>query len=315
MSKYYSQDILYYIDAILKYSNYGKAAKSLYISQPYLTQVIKRVESQLDCELINRSNLPYRLTEQGKIYYQYLTSIENNYAKLLREISAVSDIDSKVIKIGVLPSLGTFLLPLFLPKFLDMHPNCKIELSETLPEKNEKLTQNGELDFWIGQNSSNISPNLNSITWGRHRYRAIIPRCCDLYQKDVAIIPEGTIDINKILCQKLILTSKGSAIRKQIDQLLSLYKVEPKIIMESTEIYTVRNLATSNLGLTFIPESVYVEECPSEYNIYEVPIDELSIDYFIAYHSEKKLTAVDTDLIEAFLTHGQNNFNIGDQNE
>jgi DNA-binding transcriptional LysR family regulator len=315
MSKYYSQDILYYIDAILKYSNYGKAAKSLYISQPYLTQVIKRVESQLNCELISRSKLPYRLTEQGKIYYQYLTSIENNYAELLREISAVSDIGRKVIKIGVLPALGTYVLPLFLPKFLDIHPNCKIELSEALPEKNEKLTQNGELDFWIGQNSRNISPSLNSITWGRHRYRAIIPRSCDLYQKDVAIIKEGTIDINKILCEKLILTSKGSAIRKQIDQLLSLYKVEPKIAIESNEIYTIRNLATSNLGLTFIPESIYIKECPSEYNIYEIPIDELSIDYFIAYHSEKKLTAVDKDLIDAFLTHGQNNFNIGDQNE
>jgi len=306
---------LYYIDAILKYSNYGKAAKSLYISQPYLTQVIKRIENQLNCELVSRSKLPYRLTEQGKIYYQYLTSMENNHAKLLREISAVSDIDSKVIKIGVLPSLGTYLLPLFLPKFLDMNPNCRIELSETLPEKNEKLTQNGELDFWIGQNSRNISPNLNSISWGRHRYLAVIPRCCDLYQKDVAIIPEGTIDINKLLCQKLVLTSKGSAIRKQIDQLLSVYKVEPKIIMESTEINTVHKLAMSNLGLTFIPESIYVKECPSEYNIYQIAIDELSLDYFIAYHSERKLTGIDKDLIDAFLIHGQNNFNIGEENE
>lgn len=302
MSKYYSQDILYYIDAILKYSNYGKAAKSLYISQPYLTQVIKRAESKINCELIDRSKLPYRLTEQGKIYYQYLTSIENNYAKLLREISAVSDIDNKVIKIGVLPSLGSYLLPLFLPNFFDLHPNCRIELSETLPEKNEKLTQNGELDFWLGQNSRNISPNLNSITWGRHRYRAVIPRCCDLYQKDVAIIPEGTININKLLCQNLVLTSKGSAIRKQIDQLLSVYKVEPKIIMESTEINTVLKLATSNLGLTFIPESIYLMECPSEYNIYEMPIDELNLDYFIAYHSERKLTNIDKDLIDTFVT-------------
>ncbi|MBV7272087.1 LysR family transcriptional regulator [Clostridium sp. PL3] len=315
MSKYYSQDILFYIDAILKHSNYGKAAKSLYISQPYLTQVIKRIETQLNCELISRSKLPYRLTEQGKIYYQYLTSMENNYAKLLREISAVSDIDNKVIRIGVLPSLGTYLLPLFLPKFLNTHPNCRIELSEALPEKNEKLTQNGELDFWIGQNSRNISPNLNSISWGRHRYLAIIPRCCDLYQKDVAIIKEGTIDINKLLCQKLILTAKGSAIRKQIDQLLSLYKVEPKIIMESTEINTVHKLAMNNLGLTFIPESVYVKECPSEYNIYQLPIDELSLDYFIAYHSERKLTDIDKDLIDAFLIPGQNNFNIGEENE
>lgn len=315
MSKYYSQDILYYIDAILKYSNYGKAAKSLYISQPYLTQVIKRIENQLNCELISRNKLPYRLTEQGKIYYQYLTSLENNYAKLIREISAVSDIDSKVIKIGVLPSLGTYLLPLFLPEFLNIYPSCRIELSEALPEKNEKLIQNGELDFWIGQNSRNISPNLNSITWGRHGYRAIIPRCCDLYQKDVSIIPEGTIDITKILSQKLILTSKGSAIRKQIDQLLSVYKVQPKIIMESTEINTARNLAASNLGLTFVPESIYVKECPCEYNIYQIPIDELSLDYFIAYHSERKLTGIDKDLIDAFLIHGQNNHNLGEQDE
>jgi DNA-binding transcriptional LysR family regulator len=135
MSKISSQEILYYIDAILKYSNYGKAAKSLYISQPYLTQVIKRVENELNCELITRNKLPYRLTEQGKIYYQYLTSLENNYAKLLREISDVSDIDKTVIKIGVLPSLGTYLLPLFLPDFLTLHPDCRIELLESLPEK------------------------------------------------------------------------------------------------------------------------------------------------------------------------------------
>jgi DNA-binding transcriptional LysR family regulator len=312
MSKIGSQDILYYIDAILKYSNYGKAAKSLYISQPYLTQVIKRVESQLNCELITRNKLPYRLTEQGKIYYQYLTSLENNYAKLLREISDVSDIDKTVIKIGVLPSLGTYLLPLFLPDFLNMHPDCRIELTEVLPEKSERLTQNNELDFWIGQNSRNISPNLNSVNWGRHRYRAVIPRCCDLYQKDVAIIPEGSIDISKILCQRLVLTSKGSAIRKQIDQLLNVYKVEPKIIMESTEINTILKLATGNLGLTIIPESVYVKECPSDYNIYPIPIDELSLDYFIAYHNERTLTSMDHDLINTFLTHGQNQFDTGD---
>lgn len=315
MAKHHTQDTLYYIDALLKYSNYSKAAKSLYISQPYLTQVIKRLESQLNCELINRSKLPYQLTEQGKLYYQYLTSIENNYSNLLRDLSAISNMDNKVIKIGVLTSLGTYLLPLFLPTFLAIHPNCRIELSEDLPEINEKLTLNGELDFWIGQNSRNISPNLKSITWGRHRYHAIIPRCCELYQKDVSIIPEGAIDINQLLHQKLILTSKGSAIRKQIDQLLNIHKVEPKIILESTEINTVHKLAICNLGVTFIPESIHVEECPSEYNIYQIPIDELNLDYFIAHHSERKLSTIDQDLLDSFLNQRQNNGDTGENHE
>ncbi|KMU98349.1 hypothetical protein ACS72_15675 [Acinetobacter sp. VT 511] len=89
MSKLESQDILCYIDSLLKYSNYSRAAQSLYISQPYLTKVIKKIEIELGCELITRNKLPYRLTEQGKIYYQYLTSLENSYAKLIREISYV----------------------------------------------------------------------------------------------------------------------------------------------------------------------------------------------------------------------------------
>jgi DNA-binding transcriptional LysR family regulator len=300
-----SQDILYYIDTLLKYSNYSKAAKALYISQPYLTKVIKNVESKLNCELITRNKLPYRLTEQGKIYYQYLTSMENNYAKLIREISYVSDMGNKVLRIGILPSLGSYLIPLFLPDFLKHQPAYKINLVEDLPEKSEKLLQNNELDFWIGQNSGSISPNLNSVSWGKHSYRAIIPRNCELYQQDVAIIPEGSIDISQILSQKLILTSKGSAIRKQIDQLLSVYKIQPNIIMESNEIYTVLKLAKRNLGLTIVPESLHIKECPSEYNLYPIPIETISLDYFIAYNGERVLTTADHDLINAFLNHGQ----------
>ncbi|WP_342555237.1 LysR family transcriptional regulator [Paenibacillus sp. FSL R7-0652] len=305
MSKLESQDILCYIDSLLKYSNYSKAAQSLYISQPYLTKVIKKVESQLNCELITRSRLPYRLTEQGKIYYQYLTSLEHSYAKLVREISYVSDIGSRILRIGILPSLGSYLTPLFLPDFLKLHPAYKINLVEDIPEKNEKRLQNHELDFWIGQNSSSISPNLNSVSWGRHRYRAVIPRCSELYRNNAAVIPEGTFDISTILRQKLILTSKGSAIRKQIDQLLSVYKIQPSIVMESNEIRTVLKLAKHNMGVTIVPESVHIDECASEYNIYPIPIDKMSLDYFIAHHGERKLSSDDHDLIHTFLNHGQ----------
>lgn len=305
MSKLESQDILCYIDSLLKYSNYSKAAQSLYISQPYLTKVIKKIESQLNCELITRNKLPYRLTEQGKIYYEYLTSLEHSYAKLMREISYASNIGNKVLRIGILPSLGSYLTPLFLPAFLALHPDYRIELVEDLPETNEKRLLNNELDFWIGQNSSSIFPSLQAFSWGRHSYRAIIPRGCELYQKDVAVIPEGSLEISTILGQRLILTSKGSAIRKQIDQLLSIYKLQPNIIMESNDIYTVLKLAKHNMGLTIVPESIRLDENPSAYNIYPIPMDKMSLDYFIACPGEKRLAGVDQDLIQTFLDHGQ----------
>ena len=315
MSQNSPQNTLYYIDAILKYSNYGKAAKALYVSQPYLTQVIKRIEKQLECELINRSELPYRLTEQGKIYYEYLTSLENRYARFIREISAVADLDKQVIKIGILPSLGTYLLPLLLPNFFETYPDCKIELSEDLPEINEKHALSGEVDFWIGQNSRNISPNLSSTILGKNSYSAIIPRSCELYKEGVAIIDEGTYSMKSLLSQKLILTRKGSSIRSQIDQLLSVYKITPKIILESTEIHTIRKLAMNSVGLTFIPESISVAPCPEKYNIYPLPVDELSLDFFIAYHSDRILSDIDMSLINAFSIDAENTFSLGEQDE
>lgn len=300
MTKYQSQNNLCFIDALLRFSNYSKAAESLYISQPYLTQVIKRIENELNCQIINRSELPYRLTEQGKIYYDYLGSIETVYTTMRRQITAIT-LERTTIKIGILPSIGTYLLPLFLPKFLTRCPACQIELVEDIPENNEKRLRKSEVDFWIGQNSSNLDPNLQVVSWGKHRYYAVIPKSCALYQNDIATIEPGRIDIEDLLRQRLVLTSKGSAIRMQVDHLLGIYKIKPDIIVESSEIATVRNLAMADVGLTFVPESLAIEPCPSRFNLYELPIDLLNVDYFIAHNSNRTLSAMDQSLLDSFL--------------
>lgn len=300
MTKYQSQNNLCFIDALLRFSNYSKAAESLYISQPYLTQVIKRIENELNCQIINRSELPYRLTEQGKIYYDYLGSIETVYTTMRRQITAIT-LERTTIKIGILPSIGTYLLPLFLPKFLTLCPACQIELVEDIPENNEKRLRKSEVDFWIGQNSSNLDPNLQVVSWGKHRYYAVIPKSCALYQNNTATIEPGRIEIEDLLRQKLVLTSKGSAIRMQVDHLLGIYKIKPDIIVESSEIATVKNLAMADVGLTFVPESLDIEPCPSRFNLYELPIDLLNVDYFIAHNSNRILSAMDQSLLDSFL--------------
>ncbi len=303
MAKYQNQNTLFYIDALLKFSNYSKAAESLYISQPYLTQVIKRIEKELDCQIINRTEAPFRLTEQGKVYYDYLGSLETVYSNMRRQISAITDMDKTTIKIGILASIGTYLIPLFLPQFLALYPECQIELVEDIPENNEKRLLKSEVDFWIGQNSSNLSPNLSAVSWGKHRYYAVIPRTCKLYQADIGKIAPGCIDIKDLLRQKLVLTSKGSAIRMQVDHLLSIYKIKPDIGIESSEIATVKNLAMAGVGLTFVPESVALEACPEKYNIYALPLEQLNLDYFIAHHHNRELSAIDNHLLDTFLRY------------
>lgn len=303
MSIYKSQNTLCYIDALLTFSNYSKAAESLYISQPYLTQVIKRIENELNCQIINRSELPYRLTEPGKIYYDYLGSLEAAYATMRRQITAITNEDKTTLRIGILASIGTYLMPLFLPKFLARYPECQIELVEDIPENNEQRLLKSEVDFWIGQNSSRIAPSLCAVSWGKHRYYAVIPRSCELYQEGIATLAQGSIAMEDLLRQKLVLTSKGSAIRMQVDHLLGIYKIKANIILESSEIATVKNLAMADAGLTFVPESLALAPCPAKYNLYELPIDQLNLDYFIAHNRNRELSTIDKGLLDAFLRY------------
>lgn len=303
-----SPNMLYYLDILLKHGNFTKAAKDLYISQPYLTQLIKRTENELDITIINRQSSPLQLTEAGRLYYQYLYSLEAEQDRFRKKIAQYSSQDQQIIRIGILSSLGTYLLPLFLPDFMKDHPNIQIELHEDTPSHNDRHILNGELDFFIGQNPETISPNLTIHHYGQHGYYAIIPESSPLYQKDKRLLEANSLSIKQLLKEKLILTTRGSAIRKQVDYLIQKNKIQPTIVLESTNIFTIVELATKNMGVTFLPESVKITNTKDKFNIYPLSLDLLSLDYFIAHQASKTLLLPEKELITAFLDSLQQDF-------
>lgn len=307
MPKTDSLNMLRFLDTLLKHGNYTKAAKDLYISQPYLTQTIQSAEKELGIEIINRKSSPLQLTDAGRIYYQYLNSLETEKSNFQKQILKYSSPNKTVIHLGVLSSLGTYLLPIFMEKYLSTHPEVKIELHEDIPEANEKKLLNGEIDFLLGQNPETISPRLNVYNRGTHGYFAIIPKTSRFFQKGKKSLEPNSISIKNLLKEKLVLTTHGSAIRRQVDYLLQKYKVTANIVLESNNVFTTANLATSGLGITLLPESVYIAPNSSEYNIYPLPQSIISLDYFIAYQADRTLNQAEQDLVDSFLTNLQEN--------
>lgn len=112
------EEIQHFIDVLIKEDSFVKAAKKLYISQPYLTQLIKRIESHLGTPIINRDKKPYSLTQAGLLYYQCLENVSYDKQQLNKKIAKYTHPDKEIIKIGILESLGTYLLPEILPDFL-----------------------------------------------------------------------------------------------------------------------------------------------------------------------------------------------------
>ena len=295
------ETVLHYLDTLLEESNFTKAARALYISQPYLTQTIKRLEEKLGIKLINRT-VPFTLTEAGTIYYKYLESSVASKRKLHSQLIKYENPKLEVIRISVLESLGCFLIPAILPDFLKSHPNIKVQLSEVSPRTSENLLLAEEVDCYLGQTPKALSKGIKPYINGNEKYYIVIPANSKFYQAGKFILEPDAFDLKTLLQQPFLLSNGSSAIRHQVDGLFQKYKINPNIILESQNILTTTGLAINGMGLTISSASILKRYKETPLNLLPISPDLLSIDYFIAVKQGRTLTPGIQDLITAFMT-------------
>ena len=211
------ETVLHFIDVLLKESNFTRAASELYISQPYLTQLIKRIEHKLGTEIINRETIPFTLTEAGVIYYNYLETKISNKQKLAEQLIPYASPNKELIRIGVLEILGTFLLPELLPHFMLTHPNIKIQLSENFPRVSETHLLHEQIDCYLGQTPESLNQGLDFYVNGGENYFVIISPRSKYFKKGRFILEQNEYDIKDILQEPFVVSSSNSAIRHQVN--------------------------------------------------------------------------------------------------
>ncbi|MDF7682799.1 LysR family transcriptional regulator [Lactobacillus sp. ESL0679] len=292
--------LLHYLDALLKESNFTRAAHELYISQPYLTQLIKRIEQQLGTPIINRNNIPFTLTEAGLIYYKYLETTIHNKQNLTQKLTPYVHPDKEIIRIGILESLGTFLLPELLPNFLIDNTNVKVQLFESFPRKNEAQLLHEQIDCYIGQTPESLNHGLDFYVNGSEKYFVIIPPSSPYFKKGKFILSPTEYQITDLLKEPFVVSSTNSAIRHQVDGAFQKFHIKPNIILESNSIITATNLAIKGVGLTISAASIIKRMAQTPINLLPLDPQLIEIKYFIAVKHGQVLSPSLSNLITKF---------------
>lgn len=294
------EELQHYLDILLRESNFTRAAKELYISQPYLTQLIKRIEKKLGTKIINRDKPPYSLTAAGQIYYRYLENISFDNQQLSKKLASFTHPRKEIIRIGILESLGTFLLPEILPNFVRQNPNVGIQLYEDAPRKSEAKLLNGQIDCYIGQTPEALNSGLDVTTNGGERYYVVISPSSPYFQQGKFILNPDDLELKELLKEPLVLSSAGSAIRHQVNGLFQRFRIKPNIVLESKSITTATDLAINGMGLTISTASILKQLGPKPINL--LPLDKkvMRIVFFIATKHGQKLSLAMEQLISTF---------------
>nr|MDO8083471.1 LysR family transcriptional regulator [Candidatus Sigynarchaeum springense] len=110
---------------LVKEKNFSKAGARLGMTQSSVTQVIQKLEEDLETKLISRSSKYFTLTSSGKAFLDAATEIVNKFTSARQEISKL-DKDEDKLRIAVSTTPGEFLLPPFFSQFTTDVPRIRL---------------------------------------------------------------------------------------------------------------------------------------------------------------------------------------------
>ena len=149
---------------VAKNKHMTKASEELHISQPAISQSIKKLEEQLGGILFLRSNKGMELTEEGKMFYEYIKGALELIGNAENEFTSFKDLSKGEVKIGCSTTLTKLILIDALKEFNKDYPNININIINDLTSNLINDLKLGKLDFVIFNESNIKETNLNLKT-------------------------------------------------------------------------------------------------------------------------------------------------------
>lgn len=224
--------------AVAKHKHMTKASEELHISQPAISQSIKKLEGQLGGTLFLRSNKGMGLTEEGKMFYEYVKGALELINNAENEFTSFKDLSKGEIKIGCSTTLTKLVLMNALKDFHLDYPNININITNDLTSNLINDLKLGKLDFVIFNESNIKEANLNLEKIKELKQGFIYNP--EFYDDNI----NNFEDLNNV---PLILQKEESNSRKLLDYiaLQNNVKLIPKMEVVSQELIT----EFTNIGL------------------------------------------------------------------
>jgi LysR family transcriptional regulator, hydrogen peroxide-inducible genes activator len=288
---------LEYIVAVDTHRHFAKAADQCFITQPTLSMQIQKLEETLGSKIFDRSKQPVMPTEIGEEIIQQARVILNEVKKIDQLISDKVGILKGELKLGIIPTLAPYLLPLFLQPFLKKYPDVTIKVKEMTTDIIVEKLKSGRIDAGLL-----VTPLLeNSIKEYPLFYEELVAYVSKKNSafKKTYVLPDD-IDL-----KELWLLEEGHCFRSQIINLCELKKQtkeQSNFEYEAGSVETLRKMVELNNGVTILPELATLDFSAKQLNMIRhfkapAPVREVSLVTHRDFIKKKIIDALKEEII------------------
>ena len=233
---------LHYALAVARRLHFKKAADDCFVSPSTLSNAITELESQIGFQIFERTNKKVLVTKLGEELLDKAIKIQLQIEDINKLGESQKAPLSSPMTIGIIPTIGPYLLPLILPKLKAKYPNLKLNLIENQSSYLIKKLNNGELDMAILALPYDLQGLLAFKFWKEDFYHVSHKN-----KKYTNFIKAKEIDQSE-----LMLLDDGNCLKNHV---LKACKIDNKqnFSMEASNLSTLIQLVANNMGTTLVP--------------------------------------------------------------
>lgn len=244
-----------YLFAIEELGSISAAAKRLYISQPTLSQFLKKYEDDLGYPIFIRTKQGLKLTREGIVFLDTAREILRLERDMKSRLADDSGSMAGSVIFAVSAQRAPFLMPQVLPEFYRKYPQVEVEIVEGRTKDLEEKLQKGSIDLGIL-----VPPVADSGL------------CCEVFMDEEILlaVPKGMelptpchrkpgcipwVDPAGLTQCPFLLYDINNRLYDFADELFNRYGFRPSNQRTYRNLTLIARLASAGLGITFLPET------------------------------------------------------------
>lgn len=286
-----------YVLTLAREGSFSKAADTLNITQPSLSQYIKKIECEIGLELFDRANGDVRLTDAGRVYLdagRRILDIEHQMENSFNDLAAHK---TGSLIIGTAPYRAASMLPTISRSFQSLHPGMHLIVREGTTAELVEGMEHGEYDLAL----TLLPIDERLFTWEKVMEEKLVLAV----PKNFSSIPATLIPDHKFPAIKaedldrkpLIMLTETQYMQKQLSNLVIDYKIKPTIAAVVKSLEAQIEFVKAGVGMAVVPSGIERFCKPEEVTFYSFIPSLPKREVIVMWRKDRKLSKVAKDLV------------------
>ena len=299
---------LEYVLAVNKYRHFGKAAKACFVTQPTLSMQIQKLEDELEVILFDRSKSPILPTLEGELILEQAKNVIREQKRIIDVVQRARDELAGDFKLAVIPTLSTYILPLFLRNFIANYPNVNLIIDECKTDEIVALLAADDIDVGLLVTPLHDASLIERVLCYEPFYLFVAP--------DHPLCKKKKIAQDDLRLDDIWLLNKGNCFRDQVLNICSEdeegagagakegAEIRGNIRFASGNLETLKNMVLTSSGYTILPHLALGQLPPSLRKLVRefhapVPTREIALVYGRRVLRQRMIDVLEEEILRA----------------